>query len=160
YSSTSGVVSGSTVQGTGWLNNNENVYLIREDSNNIRVLLSASSSFLFTSSGSAYTAPADYDATLTKISQVDAKDYDQDTNTSETFNVFVLRELSTSRVYIFAGFDAGVAAGYQGRLVELTSAHWVDQSGLTGFKYTYSSGGELQQITSPTGQEYSIVFTH
>jgi len=159
YNSDSDVINGDTNQGNGWLNNNDARYLVQEGSN-ISVLMEATSRRVFTLSGSTYNPPGDYDATLVKTSQVDAEDYDNDGNTAESFNVFQLWEQSTSRVYIFASFDTGVAVGTRGKLVEQTNRHWLDDATKIGAKTAYSSTGRILQITSPTGQGYNIDYTY
>lgn len=79
--------------------------------------------------------------------------------TADTTNhQFVLTDQSCNMRWTF--YDFTVSPSYlQGLLKEQSTLQLYSQ-GKSGFVYSYNSGGTVNQITSPTGQDYNIVFTY
>lgn len=159
YSSLANVIDSSTLQGNGWANNTTERYLTL-NGNDVTVAMSASSQMTFVENGAGYDSPDSFIGSLRKESVTDTKDYDKDSSTTDTIDVFTLTENTTGRVYIFAGFDTDIQSHYRGKLVEESSIYWADDLSLDGARYSYNSSGELTQITTPTGQDYNIDFTY
>ena len=149
----------SSPLGLRWVSSARGPYLVSVDSN-IEVVVSASNIRKF--EGASLTPPGDYNATLVKTLEEDKNDYDNDTNSSEEFNIYTLTETDTGNVYIFCGFDdPAVAEAYRGRLVERTNRAYVAQD-LHGTIFTYNGNGYVTSVipAEPQDTDYIIEFNY
>ena len=137
-------ISGDTKLGNRWMGGPANVYL-NQDGANINLLVNGESTLVFTGSGTppTYTAPDDSTHKLT----VDS-----------TNQQYVLTDTIENIRTTFHDF-AVTNTLWRGKLKEESTLQWYAQ-GKSGFQYSYNATtGLVSQITSPTGQDYSIVFT-
>jgi RHS repeat-associated protein len=134
---------GVTTQGNKWMNSASDTLLYVDDRGNTSVALDMASVRSFTANGSGgWNAPQDGYSVLTTDSPHNQYIFsDQIKNLRWTFN------------------NTSVSPG-PGRLKEQSTLQLFSQ-GRSGFDYTYSgTTGLVSQITTPTGQDYSIVFTY
>jgi hypothetical protein len=135
---------GATTQGNNWFNNASDKQLYGTPSSLLYVLLDGASERQFAWNGTAYTmrAPLDGYSVLTNDSAHSQYIFtDQIQNIRWTFN------------------NLSVTNG-AGRIKEESTLQLFSQ-GKSGYQYSYSSSsGSVSQITTPTGQDYSILFTY
>ena len=134
--------TGASDLGNKWLADSVDQYLIQSGSNVI-FLESAASQHTFTGSGSPPTFTALNGATL-------------ELEHDSVANEYILTDTMTGRRDTFHDFTVFTAAN-RGKLKERSTHAWNSQS-KSGFSYSYSSG-QLTQITTPTGQDFNIVYT-
>lgn len=153
-----------TPLGTRWSGSARGPYLYDHSGgfvSHVDVVFSASSKRAFVISGTDYIPPTDYNATLVKATIVDVKDYDKDSNLAESFDVFTLTESDSGEVYVFCGFDSGVATGYKGRLVERTNRAYFED-GKDGQIFSYNANGYVTSMVpaEPQDTEYLVSFSY
>ncbi|MEZ6032063.1 MAG: RHS repeat-associated core domain-containing protein [Planctomycetaceae bacterium] len=136
--------TGASALGNLWLSGDADQYLIQSGSN-ISMLVTANSQRLFTGSGSppTYTAPADSNLKLT-----------HDSGNSE----YVLTDTVSNIRYTFHDFTVTTVVE-RGKLKGRSSLQWNSQ-GNFGLEYYYNSTGQISQITTSDGQDYTIAFTY
>jgi YD repeat-containing protein len=139
----SSMMTGSTTLGNGWVNESSDTTLSLQGSN-VALLAGATSQLVFTASGSTFTAPAG------------ASNLSLTHNT--TNKTYTLLDNQSNRMTIFNDFTVSNAA-LQGKPTQVTTLQWNAQ-GNSGFLYSYNTGGTISQITSPTNQDYNIVYTY
>jgi hypothetical protein len=109
----------------------------------LTLLVNGTSSRVFTGSGPTYTPPPDSYLTLT------------DNTTTHQLLLTDQRKKLRWRFY-----DMSASPSYlRGLLIEQSTNQLYTQ-GKSGFVYSYNSDGTLNQITTPTGQDYNIVFSY
>jgi hypothetical protein len=140
YSSANDSGTGNCPQGNKWISDPGDFYIYQGTSGTIILVSDAVAGQFYTTSGTGYATPGDTYLTLT-----------QDTANSQ----YVLSDPIHNRRYTF--FDFTTTA--PGRLKEQTTFQLYSQS-LSGFQYSYSSAFDINQITTPTSQDYSIVYTY
>ena len=133
--------STSTTQGTNWFNNVTDRWIYSPNSTTLNVYLDAISLQQFTQSGSSWTSPQYAYSVLTYNSSTSSYTF-----TDQIQNLY----------WMFNGISSGASSG---GLTQETTQQLVTQ-GKSGFDYTLNSAGFPSQITTPTGQDYSIVFTY
>lgn len=166
----SGLAAGSvTSLSHGWLSAAADMYFAWNESNPFEVTLirSASSGILFAGDAPVHPAttvtllPKNDDSTLQIVGVIDHWEQQQINN--ETIWVpFVYEAVLTDRLsdlrQVFYGPHE--TTNPPGKLKERSTRQWHAQ-GRDGFGYTYNSTtGELTQITTPEGQDYSIAFAY
>jgi hypothetical protein len=124
------------------LNSSADTFFYSSD-DGLTLLVNGLSSRSFTLSGSTYVAPTDSYLVLT-----------DDTTHAE----FILTDQTNNLRWVFYDFTStnGVLQGF---LKEQSTLQLYSQ-GKSGFVYSYNSDGTVDQITSPTGQDYNIAFTY
>lgn len=132
--------SGNTALGNKWLGGPADVYFFQNGSN-VTLLANAAMMTTFTVSGSTYTAPGDTSFGLTHNS---------------TTHQFVLTDQASNLVYTFNDLTVTTAPG---RLLNQSTVQWAAQ-GNSGPTYSHNTNGTVSQITTSTGQDYSISFTY
>lgn len=137
-------ISGATTVGNKWMGGPADRYLV-QDGSNISYVINADSSLLFTGSGSpvSFTSPDSSTFKLTHDAIADE---------------YTLSDTEGNMRLIFNDFTVSPTVE-RGRLKEETTDQWNSQS-KTGYEYSYNTNGTLSQITTPEGQDYSIVFTY
>jgi hypothetical protein len=134
---------GATTQGNNWMNNSSDKFIYGNAGTILLVVLDATSEVQFVPSGGGW-----------------ALRFAQDTYSTLTTD-------SANHQYIFTNptrnirwtfNDLSVTAA-PGRIKEETTLQLFSQ-GKSGFQYTYGTNGLVSQITTPTGQDYSILFTY
>jgi RHS repeat-associated protein len=128
--------------GNNWLNSSTDLYFYDSSGGQTVLIINAQSERLFTLSGSTYISPTDSSLVLTDDS---------------AHTTFILTDKASTLVDKF--YDFGVAPPLFGLLQEKTTQQLVSQ-GKSGFVYSYNTNGTVNQITSPTGQDYNIVFSY
>ena len=132
---------GVFTNGWYWLNNTVDVYLYQQVGN-INLIAPNGGGRLFIPSGSSFISPDDSYLVLT-----------HDTTNQE----YVLTDKAKTTLWRFYDFTVSNTSLY-GSLKEQSTLQLKAQ-GKSGFVYSYNTDGTLNQITSPTGQDYSIVYT-
>jgi RHS repeat-associated protein len=134
---------GSSPQGVNWLNSPADLYLY-QSSGNIYLIVQMLSIRLFTlQTDGTYLAPADSYLQLTHDS---------------TNSQYILLNLANNIRWTFYDFTV-TNTMLRGVLKEQSTVHLYAQ-GKSGFVFSYNTNGTINQITSPTGQDYNIVFTY
>jgi RHS repeat-associated protein len=131
---------GNYHQGTRWLNEPVDTNLYQNGSG--VTLIAGGMSRIFTSSGSTYTAPNDSYLVLT-----------HDTTNQQ----YILTDQTSNMRWVFYDFTVSNSALW-GQLKERSTVQLFSQ-GKSGFVFSYNTNGTLSEITSPTGQDYSISYT-
>jgi RHS repeat-associated protein len=116
-------------------------WIYSPNSTTLDVYLDAVSMQQFTESGSTWTAPQYAYSVLT---------YNSSTST------YTFTDQIQNLYWMFNGISSFASSG---GLTQETTQQLVSQ-GKSGFEYTLNSAGFPSQITTPTGQDYSIVFTY
>ena len=142
YSSASDAAAGNLPQGNKWISDPGDFFLYQGTSGTIIVVADAMAGYFFSTSGSGYATPGDSYLSLT-----------HDTTNSQ----FILTDPTTNRRWTFYDFSTSNPA--PGRLKEQTTFQLNAQS-IAGFTYSYSTAYNINQITTPGGQDYSIVYTY
>src|SRR5580704_2247607 len=139
----SSMVTGATSLGNKWVAQSADVRLTQQGSN-LAIFAGAASEVLFTLSGSTYTPPAGAsNLTLTADS---------------TNHQYILVDVLSNKRTTFNDFTVTNTA-LRGRPKEVSTLQWNTQ-GNSGFIYAYNTNGTISQITSPTNQDYNIVYTY
>src|ERR1700733_975154 len=137
---------GSTTQGNKWFNNITDKQLYGSNTGTLYIALDAGSERVFTLSGSTWNPvyPQDGYSVLT-----------HDT----TNHHFIFTDQVNNLRYVFNEVIGG-GTPTSGRIVEDSTLQLYAQ-GKSGFQYTLdSTTGVPTQVTTPTGQNYSIIFTY
>jgi RHS repeat-associated protein len=134
-------LGGATTQGNNWINDVNDRFLASGGTGIINVLLDAATERTFTQSGSTWVPPQDCFSALTFDS---------------TNSQYVFTDQSNNLRWTFNNI---VAHPYSGSPIETTTQQLFTQ-GKSGFVYTLNGSGLPSQITSPTGQNYSILITY
>jgi RHS repeat-associated protein len=135
---------GLTAGGAGWLMGVADAYLLQSGTNIVFLLNAASQrTFVYNSSTSTYTGPTDSYLQLV-----------HDTTNKR----FLLTDLSNNVWFSFNDFTVTPTA-VQGKMIEQSTLQWHAQ-GHSGYQYSYNTNGTINQITTPTGQDYTIHFTY
>jgi RHS repeat-associated protein len=129
-------------QGVNWSNSSADLVLYQADSS-INLLAGAGSLKPFTGTGPVYTSPADTYLLLT-----------HDTTNSQ----FILTNQTNNMRWTF--YDFSVTPSTKRGLLKEQSTLQLFSQGKSGFVYSYTSAGMVNQITTPSGQDYNIVFTY
>jgi RHS repeat-associated protein len=134
---------GATTQGNNWMNNSSDRFIYAYTSSLLDVVLDQACERLFVSSGSAWVlrAPQDGYSVLTA---------------DPTNHHYIYTDQTRNIRWVFNDFSVTAAPG---RIVEESTLQLYSQ-GKSGFVYTYGTNGLVSQITTPTGQDYSILFTY
>jgi len=142
YANGSAAIGGTgTTQGTNWFNNVTDSWIYQRTSTEMDVYLDNVTEEVFTGSGTTWTAPADCYSVLTYNSSTGGYTLtDQTQNLYRTFN-----GISNTRTSGGITQDSTLQLAAQGKL---------------GFEFTLNGSGFPSQITTPTGQDYNIVFTY
>ena len=123
--------------------------------------LSASTRRRFTKSGNDYLPPAGMQAKLVPTTGNDTKDYDNDSvTTAEDITIYTLTMIDSGDVYVFAGFEANVVAGYRGRCVERTTREY-QAEGKDGIRYFYDdTEGTVDHVMTAKPQEWLVAYDY
>ncbi len=143
YTNAAATAGGTTTQGSNWLSNSSDRGIYGNASSLLKVVLDAASERQFVPSGGGFVlnSPQDSYSTLT----ADATNHHY-IYTDQTRNIrWVFNDLTVT--------------GVPGRIVEESTLQLYSQ-GKSGFTYTYGTNGLVSQITTPTGQDYTINFTY
>ncbi len=143
YVNAAASMGGSTTQGNNWMNNCTDKFIYAFSSSVLVVVLDAVSERQFVSSGGGWIA-ADLDSYSTLTADPTHSQYiftDPTRNIRWTFN-----NISTTNPQV-------------GRIKEETTLQLFSH-GKSGFQYTYGTNHLCSQITTPTGQNYTILFTY
>ena len=132
----------SYTQGINWSNSSGDVTIYQSDGG-LNLLAGASSRKTFTGSGPTYASPADSYFVLT-----------HDTTNS----LFVLTNQTNNMRWTFSDLSNSNIS-LRGLLKEQSTLQLYSQ-GKSGYVYSYNTNGTINQITTPTGQNYNIVFTY
>ncbi|MCA9077796.1 MAG: hypothetical protein KDA93_22405, partial [Planctomycetaceae bacterium] len=144
YRSYDSTATGTTALGNKWLGGGADEYLV-EDGANIKLHTSAAALVEFTASGSPPTYTAANGQTL------------ELTHDSTEQEFIVTDKIGPERT-TYHDFTVTNTA-HQGRLKEDSTREWHTQ-GKAGFVYSYQANGNVNQITTPEGQDFNIVYTY
>ncbi len=135
---------GQTHVGYYWIGDPVEIFLYQPSSTNVVLVTPGGVRRDFTpvGGGSSYTAPRDSYLVLTP----DAANQQ-----------FILTDQAKNTRWIFNDFTVTNTL-LRGTLKEQTTLQLTSQ-GLSGFVYSYNTDGTLNQITTPSGQDYSIIYT-
>jgi RHS repeat-associated protein len=133
---------GASTQGNKWLNSVTDKWLYMPNSSTINVFLDATTERTFTLSGSTWVGPQDGYSTLT---------YDS------ANSQYVFADQINNLRWTFIDYSAFNNRN-DGGIKEESTLQLFTQ-GKAGFQYTLTAGLPTQ-ITTPTGQDYNIVFTY
>ncbi|HEV8072384.1 MAG TPA: RHS repeat-associated core domain-containing protein [Planctomycetaceae bacterium] len=135
-------MGGATTQGNNWMNNCSDRFLYGNPSAILFVVLDAVTEYQFVASGGGWTlnSPQQSYATLTA---------------DPTNHQYIFTDQTRNLRWTF--YDT--FATTPGRIKEESTLQLFSQ-GKSGFVYTYGTNGLPSQITTPTGQDYSILFTY
>jgi len=135
--------AGSFTQGVNWSNSAGDVVLYQSDGG-VNLLAGASSMKTFVSTGgSTYASPGDSYLVLTH---------------DATNSQFVLTNQTNNIRWTFNDFSV-TNTRIRGALKEQSTLQLFSQ-GKSGFVYSRNTTGLISQITSPTGQDYNLVFSY
>jgi hypothetical protein len=141
YINGAATMGGGTTQGNNWISTVNDKFLDSGGTGIINVYLDAATERQFVQSGSTWTAPQDGFSTLTFDS---------------TNNQYIFGDQTNNIRWTFNNIGAGKTSGGP---IEATTLQ-LHAQGKSGFVYTLASNGLPSQITTPTGQDYNILFTY
>ena len=121
-----------------------------DDDTNITIYFGNTNHRVFTYDGGSaesWTAPDDYNASLTKADSGDS---------TETYTLF---EHDTNQVLVFHGLNTSVAQKHRGKIKECTTKQLVED-GKTGSTYSYSSKGYVDSVTTAEPQTNEASYTY
>ncbi|MEX2027082.1 MAG: hypothetical protein WEH44_07270, partial [Pirellulaceae bacterium] len=137
--------SGTSRLGNMWLGGPADMYLV-QNGTDIWLLVNANSKRTFTGSGTPVTYTAPDDSNLQLVADTTNQQFiltDTVGNVRSTFHDFTVTNTLL-----------------RGKLKEQSTLQWFAQ-GKSGFQYSYdATTGLVSQITTPPGQDYSIVFSY
>jgi RHS repeat-associated protein len=143
YVNGAAIMGGDTTQGSNWFNSACDKQLNMTSSTTIDVILDAATKRTFVLSGSTWTAPADGYSTLT---------YDS------TNSQYIFADQIKNLRWTFHDWP-GNNTKSEGGPKEDTTLQLFTQ-GKSGCAYTLATSGLPSQVTTPTGQNYTITFTY
>jgi RHS repeat-associated protein len=143
YANGGASAGGATTQGNNWMNNATDKFIYAYSSSLLIVVLDAVSERQFVLSGGAWerNLPLDSYSALTA---------------DPTNNQYIFTDPTRNVRWTFNNVAGTPAVG---RIKEETTLQLFSQ-GKSGFQYTYGAHGVCSQITTPTGQNYTIAFTY
>jgi hypothetical protein len=137
--------TGATTNGNKWLTNHNEARLIQQGSNiSLQADAATQRVFTYNSGSGTYTGPADSFLTLT----------------ADTANHrFLLADRSDNLWWTFNDFSGTYTTALRGKVTERSTLQLHAQS-LSGTTWSYNTDGTVNQITTASGQDYSVSFTY
>jgi RHS repeat-associated protein len=149
----------ATPSGERWICAAKNLYLAQNGSNiELRRDSSSKQTFVGPPTSGLYTSPAGSKVILEKTTAEDKDDVDNDSDSSEEIDVFILTYPDEGDVYIFGGFDNDLGAVARGRLLERTLRAYRFAS-KRGIRYKYTTWGVDYAITAEP-QGWMVNYTY
>jgi RHS repeat-associated protein len=142
YTNGLATLGGKTTQGNNWLNNSSDK-LIYGSGSLLYVVMDAASERQFVPSGSSWTLRPIQDSYSVLT-------------TDATNHHYIYTDQMRNIRWVFNDLTVSTAPG---RIVEESTLQLFSQ-GKSGFQYTYGTNGLVSQITTPTGQDYTLLFTY
>jgi RHS repeat-associated protein len=143
YASSDAWAGSTFTNGNKWVNSSADVFLYGS-TYYLSLTVTAYSQRIFELSGSTYEDSAD-GGTLVLTANT-------------TNHTFTVTDLASNVYWVFNDFSNSNIT-LQGLLIEQSTLQ-LNSQGKSGFEYTYNSSGQITQITTPTGQDYTIAFTY